>query len=271
MQLKPRTAAIIILGLFWGIIGLSMLTGTWQTKAAMEEIVVKSPSDIKGWMTLTDVSKYFKLPVPELVKALGLAADVETKQPLKEIAEENGKEVDDLREVLAAYLRKISATSDAKAGGEASEKPVQSTETNSSKTTPVSSPNSSEIPAKPVDSNTTNATQKTGEKVPAIQAQPTEQKNSTAAVPAQTAQPAQPAQPAETPKNPEGGGGEEQVIKGKMTLSEVEFVTKVPANYICQQLGIPETVDKNKVLRDLGQEYGFEVDSVRDIVAKYKP
>jgi hypothetical protein len=183
MQLKSRSAVILILGIFWGIIGLSMVTGNWQTKATMEEVVVNSPSDIKGWMTLTDVSGYFKIPVPELVKILGLPSNVETKQPLKEIAGENGKEVDDLREILAA----------------------------------------------------------------------------------------QTTQPAETPKNQEGGSGEEQVIKGKMTLSEVEYVTKVPANHICQQLGIPETVDRSTALRDLGQEYGFEVDRIKDIVAKYKP
>lgn len=253
MQIKSRSAAIIILGIFWGIIGLSIITGTWQTKASIEEVVVKSPSDIKGWMTLTDVSKYFKLPVPELVKALGLPADVEAKQPLKEIAEENGKETDDLREALAAYLRVASSTSDVKAGGEVS--------------SPVSSPNSSEIQAKPVDSGSTNATQRTGVIAPVDQEQTAEQKNSTSTAPA----PAQTAQPAETPKNPEGGSGEEEVIKGKMTLSEVEFVTKVPASYICKQLGIPETVDKGKTLRDLGQEFGFEVDSIRDIVAKYKP
>lgn len=264
MQLKPRTAAIIILGLFWGIIGLSMVTGTWQTKATEEEIVVESSSDIKGWMTLADVSKYFELPVPELVKALELPADVETNQPLKEIAEENGKEVDDLREVLAAYLGVV--TSDAEAGGEASEKSMQTKESGSSDTnSPVSTQIGSEVPVNSVDSGRTKATQTTGEKPPTSQVQSTEQQSGTAAAPAQTAQ------PAEAPKNPESGSGEEQVIKGKMTLGEVEFVTKVPASYICKQLGIPETVDKNKVLRDLGQEYRFEVDSVRDIVAKYKP
>ena len=266
MQLKPRTAAIIILGLFWGIIGLSMVTGTWQTKAAIEEVVVKSPSDIKGWMTLTDVAGYFKMPVPELVKALGLPADVDPKQALKDIAEENGKEVDDLREVLANYLGVASATSDTKTDGETGEKSMETKESGSSDTSsPVSTQNGSEVPATSVGSGSTGAAQTTGEKASTSQTQPTEQKSSTATAPAQTAQ------PAETPKNPEDGSGEEQVIKGKMTLSEVEFVTKVPASYICQKLGIPETVDKNKVLRDLGQEYGFEVDSIRDIVAKYKP
>lgn len=203
MQLKSRSAVVLILGIFWGIIGISMITGNWQTKATSEEIIVNSPNDIKGWMTLTDVSEYFEVSVPELVKIFELPSDVEPDKPVKDIAADTGKETDEFREILAAYLG------------------VQE------------------------DSNTS--------------------------VPAQTEQ------PKDTPVTLEGssgtgsGTGSDEVIKGRMTLREVEYVTKVPADYICKQLEIPENADRSKALRDLSQEYGFEVDSIRDIVAEYKP
>lgn len=266
MQLKSRSAVILILGIFWGVIGLSMITGNWQTKASSEEVVVNSPSDLKGWMTLTDVSGYFKVPVPELAKIFGLPSDVEPDKPLKEIAQDSGKETDDLREILSNYLGVAGVSGGTEPGGGVTDKAGQTQKPISSETgTSGSTQIDINVPEKTGNPDGSEMNQTPKETDPEKQVKPIQPQDSNAGVPLQVEQ------PAETPGNADGGSGDGQVIKGKMTLSEVEFITKVPASYICRQLGIPETVDRGTALRDLGSQFGFEVDSVRDIVANYKP
>lgn len=104
MRLRTRGIATLILGVFWGIIALGMVSGYWQTKIAAEEAVAKSPEEIKGWMTLKDVSKDFKIPVDELAKRAGLPVNVETDKPLKDLAKENDKDTEYYRDVIRTYL-----------------------------------------------------------------------------------------------------------------------------------------------------------------------
>lgn len=116
MRLKSTGITILILGLFWGIIGLSMMTGFWQTKISAADAIAKTPEDIKGWMTLNDISESFKIPVAELIKICQLQANVDTNKPIKEIAKKSGKETEYYRELIMKYLsregygQKISPT-----------------------------------------------------------------------------------------------------------------------------------------------------------------
>jgi len=104
MKLGIRIFTVIILGVFWGIIGLSMVTGMWETKVSAEDIVVAEPGDIKGWMNLEDISGYFGIPAEELVGILGLPPGTDFHTPIKDLAEDNEWETSVLREKLNQHL-----------------------------------------------------------------------------------------------------------------------------------------------------------------------
>jgi hypothetical protein len=61
----------------------------------------------------------------------------------------------------------------------------------------------------------------------------------------------------------------EAEIRGSSTLEEVERISGVPATYILEKLGLPEDTPKNARFRDLKDEYGFEMETVRKVVAEY--
>ncbi len=59
-------------------------------------------------------------------------------------------------------------------------------------------------------------------------------------------------------------------ISGSMTLKEVEEATGVPASYIIESLGLPETTSVNEKLGALKKKQGIEVKDVRGVVKVYK-
>ncbi|UCD30218.1 MAG: DUF4405 domain-containing protein [Planctomycetota bacterium] len=67
-----------------------------------------------------------------------------------------------------------------------------------------------------------------------------------------------------------GHHGDDHIIRGSMTLGEVESTTGVPIHVILSELGLPETVSRHERLGRLKRQYGFELTQVREIVAKYQ-
>ncbi|OGD26338.1 MAG: hypothetical protein A2V57_04545 [Candidatus Aminicenantes bacterium RBG_19FT_COMBO_65_30] len=63
-------------------------------------------------------------------------------------------------------------------------------------------------------------------------------------------------------------GTAEAVITGKMTLREVERATGIPAKDIVARLGLPSDVSLDETLGRLRQAYAFELQTLRDAVAK---
>lgn len=61
---SPKFALpVVILILFLGTIGVSMASGMWKSKAPAEvAFKITSPDDIRGWMTLKDVARIFRIP-----------------------------------------------------------------------------------------------------------------------------------------------------------------------------------------------------------------
>lgn len=59
-------------------------------------------------------------------------------------------------------------------------------------------------------------------------------------------------------------------VTGSMTLSEVESVTRVPRQYIMQELGLPADTSPYEPLGSLGSQHGFGVPRVREIVEQYE-
>ena len=80
MKIKSTLLAVIVIGIFFGGIGISSLFGFWKTtgsripKTYTAGSVTQqyNPSDIKGSYTFADVAKYFDIPKEELIKAFDL-------------------------------------------------------------------------------------------------------------------------------------------------------------------------------------------------------
>lgn len=62
---------------------------------------------------------------------------------------------------------------------------------------------------------------------------------------------------------------ETKTIKGSMTLLSIEKEIGVPASYLIEKLGLPNTVSVDERLSDLKNTYGFEMSVVRELVENY--
>ncbi len=60
-----------------------------------------------------------------------------------------------------------------------------------------------------------------------------------------------------------------QTVRGSMTLAEVEASTRVPINYILKELGIRDDISPDEKLGSLRQNYGFQMDAVRQVIKNY--
>lgn len=60
-----------------------------------------------------------------------------------------------------------------------------------------------------------------------------------------------------------------QTVRGSMTLTEVEQSTNVPINHILKELGIRDDISPDEKLGQLRQQYGFQMEAVRQIIKNY--
>jgi hypothetical protein len=59
-------------------------------------------------------------------------------------------------------------------------------------------------------------------------------------------------------------------IKGRMTVQEVIDHCQVPLETLVAELGLPDNVDTRLWMRDLANQYGIEVSTVREVVERYQ-
>lgn len=62
---------------------------------------------------------------------------------------------------------------------------------------------------------------------------------------------------------------EDSAIRGRMTLTEIENLTGVPASTILDRLNLPADLPRNVGVGQLAREHGFSVEDVRRIVREY--
>ncbi len=105
-------AGIIFLSFFF-VIGAAKVSSFWQSKPS--QIVVTDgkghfdPDALRGWMTLEDVSKNYKIPLKSLYALAHLPNSISAQIPLKDIGAikgANGFSTEDFREKLRDYLEK---------------------------------------------------------------------------------------------------------------------------------------------------------------------
>ena len=91
MKINPFIYGMVVLVAFFGVIGVAKATGNWSVSgkiSATGEKVVPTgtnPDEIKGWMTLADVSKAYNIPVTEIVAQFQLPADTPETKQVKEL------------------------------------------------------------------------------------------------------------------------------------------------------------------------------------------
>jgi hypothetical protein len=99
--------AVLVVGVFAGVVGLGALAGTWQTSgrtAAGGGRVApqgETVTEVKGWMAVGDVADAWAVPLPELLAAFELAPDTAPGTALKDL-ESDLFSVASLRDWLAA-------------------------------------------------------------------------------------------------------------------------------------------------------------------------
>lgn len=88
-QISKTIFVIALLGLFFGIIGISMATGFWQSIPStnlQDNDGRVNVENIKGWMTFGNVSESVGIPIQILCKEFSFPMNIDPNTPLKEIA-----------------------------------------------------------------------------------------------------------------------------------------------------------------------------------------
>jgi hypothetical protein len=91
MKIKPFIYGIVVLALFFGVIGGAKAAGVWSVSGKLTSSGEKvqptgtDVSEIKGWMTLDDVATAYKVPVAEILAAFDLPGDTPASAQLKSL------------------------------------------------------------------------------------------------------------------------------------------------------------------------------------------
>jgi polyferredoxin len=105
----PVYASMLVLGLF-ALVGTSQLVGKWQTRPARVSFTSTQgklePENIRGWMTLQEISSGYGVPLDQLYKGAGIPGRVPGSARLNTVARTYNVEfeADRVRGVVRSYL-----------------------------------------------------------------------------------------------------------------------------------------------------------------------
>jgi hypothetical protein len=91
MKVNPFVFGIVILVLFFGLIGAAKTMGVWSVSGKLTSTgekalpTGKSADEIKGWMTLGDVTTAYSVPLDEILAAFELPLDTPATTQLKSL------------------------------------------------------------------------------------------------------------------------------------------------------------------------------------------
>ena len=89
MKVNPFVYGVLILVLFFGVIGGAKAAGMWSVSGKLtssgEKIAPTGTNvdEIKGWMTLDDIATAYKVPVAEILAAFNLPSDTPGSTQIK--------------------------------------------------------------------------------------------------------------------------------------------------------------------------------------------
>ncbi|GIU78844.1 MAG: hypothetical protein KatS3mg005_2082 [Bryobacteraceae bacterium] len=226
-------AALLVFGLF-SLVGVSKLAGYWVTQPAAVSFRDAEgrldPEQIRGWMTLAEISQGYGIPLRDLYQTAGLPAVVKPETRLNQVARHYRIEFepDGVRDAVRAFLerRKPAPQPDA-----AAESGGQMTPSKPAPQAAAGRGSGVADPPKPRFSAPENA-----------------------------------AQPAGESGHPDGG----QEVKGFMTLNEAAMKTGAPAAFILRHMGVQADVDPRAPMREWLHAQGRSIQDVRDAVAAWR-
>jgi len=107
--LSPAMLGVGALAIFFGMVVATKATGTWRSlPESMTQLVEHggelSAANIRGFMTLEEIAQAYGIPAETLLSELGLPEDTPLDGPVNEIMHSRGREVEEVREVVAVNL-----------------------------------------------------------------------------------------------------------------------------------------------------------------------
>ena len=94
MKVNPFVYGIIILAVFFGVLGGAKAAGVWSVSAKVTSTgeraapTGQSVDEIKGWMTLAEVTKAYNVSLADVITEFGLPADTPETAALKDLESE---------------------------------------------------------------------------------------------------------------------------------------------------------------------------------------
>lgn len=117
MQISKKTFIGSVLGLFWGVILVSMLFGGWQAKTTEAQAVIKTSDDIKGWMKVEQIAKDLKITTPQLAEVIGYKGKLDPEKAFKDLTNDDEEKMDAYKDKIDDYLKKNKSASIAEEKG----------------------------------------------------------------------------------------------------------------------------------------------------------
>ncbi|MDZ4720007.1 MAG: hypothetical protein SH847_16270 [Roseiflexaceae bacterium] len=91
IQIRPLVYLATVLVVFLGVIGAAQATGWWSTTGRTTadgvriQITGTNPTEIKGWMTISDVLTAYQVPKADLYTRFSIPNDVPETAQLKSL------------------------------------------------------------------------------------------------------------------------------------------------------------------------------------------
>lgn len=114
--ISPLMVGVLALAIFFGVVLVTKATGTWRSlPGSMDELVehggALSADNIRGFMTLNEIADAYRMVPADLAAELGLPADIDLDQPINAMMKAQGRDVEEIRAVVARHLGEPVAAS----------------------------------------------------------------------------------------------------------------------------------------------------------------
>lgn len=245
IRLNKYLMPLLVVGALLGSVYGAKALGAWQTSGRgqilLDESGAADPEGIKGWMTLTEISEIYGLPLADLYGMLGASSDLQPDTELKELEKLlPGTEVWAVREAVAAYLNGSWSPADGPYAAE-----IEGHEPQEAFLETEASPTPTPLP------------------------QPTPQSDAEH-IPLGEGQGAGVGDGSGFQLPADGSRLPASEIRGRMTVQEVVEHCQIPLEILVAELGLPANVDTQLRMRDLAAQMAVEVQTVRDVVASFQ-
>lgn len=127
MKVNRFVLPVVAIALLLGTVGIAKSLGWWQTSGVevvdLEELTV---NDVKGWMSLQEVSDGLGIPITELYEIIGVPEDFPPTTPMNKLEESiEGFDMDTARLAIGEYMGEEVVHEEEEVEKEATAAPVE--------------------------------------------------------------------------------------------------------------------------------------------------